>query len=628
MLGCWGLIFGAIVFSHYLSDLPDVSNLLPVNASQDITILDDRGRMVARRGLTQGQMVRVEDLPDYVPNAFIAIEDRRFRDHPGIDPIGLIRAAVENSMAGHVVQGGSTLTQQLAKNLFLSPGRNMARKTQEAMLALYLEYRYSKNQILTLYLHHVYFGAGVYGIEAAAEKFFGKHANELSLSEAAMLAGSVKAPARYNALADPDASLARAGAVLKAMREADFIDPATRAQAEATRPRILKSSGTPDSGYFADWVVSHLQGYIGDVREPVVVETSFDLETQQLAERAVTNGLAAEGARIGASQAALVAMTPDGAVRAMVGGASYEESGFNRATDAVRQPGSAFKPFVYLAALEHGHTPEDVMNDGPVDIHGWRPQDFEGEYQGPIPLLKAFAVSSNSVAAQLTAEAGPRQVATTAHRLGIASPLVAVSSLALGTSGVTPLELTGAYAPFANGGDGVVPFGIIRIRTQAGKLLYERHGSGIGRVMSAENNQAMTRLMVETVASGTGRAARLAERPSAGKTGTTQDSHDAWFVGFTADLVCGVWLGNDNSAAMHKAPGLTATGGGVPAHIFHAFMEEAEQGMPVRPLAGATLVATADTQAPAPSEPDAPTADAPKKPDAIERILNGLFGGT
>jgi penicillin-binding protein 1A len=464
-------------------------------------------------------------------------------------------------------------------------------------------------------------------VEAAATKFFGKSARELTLTEAAMLAGSVKAPARFNPIADPDASLGRAREVLKAMREADFIDPATRALAEATRPRILKSSGTPDSGYFADWVVSHLQGYIGEIKEPVVVETSFDLETQQLAERAVINGLAAEGARIGASQAALVAMTPDGAVRAMVGGASYDESAFNRATDAVRQPGSAFKPFVYLAALERGHTPEDVMNDGPVDIHGWRPQDFEGEYQGPIPLIRAFAVSSNSVAAQLTAEVGAKRVAATAHRLGIASPLAAVASLALGTSGVTPLELTGAYAPFANGGEGVTPFGIIRIRTQAGKILYERRGSGIGRVMSAENNQAMTRLMVEAVISGTGKAARIAERPSAGKTGTTQDSHDAWFVGFTADLVCGVWLGNDNSTAMHKAPGLTATGGGVPAHIFHAFMEEAEQGLPVRPLAGATVMAAMAT-APAEPQPAVPAEEAPKKPDAIERILDGLFGGT
>jgi penicillin-binding protein 1A len=627
MLGCWGLIFGGIFFSRFLSGLPDVSHLLLAGPSQDITILDDRGRLIARRGLTQGQTVRVEDLPDYVPNAFIAIEDRRFREHPGIDPIGLVRAASENMMVGHVVQGGSTLTQQLAKNLFLNSGRTYERKTQEAMLALYLEYRYSKNQILTLYLNRVYFGAGVFGVEAAAEKFFGKPARELNLTEAAMLAGSVKAPARYNPIADPDASLARAGQVLKAMREAGFIDAETRAAAESTRPKILRATGTPGSGWFADWVVARLHGLIGDTREPVIVETSFDLETQQLAERAVTRGLA-EGGRIGAGQAALVAMTPDGAVRAMVGGASYESSTFNRATDAVRQPGSAFKPFVYLAAFEHGRGPDDVMNDGPVDIHGWKPQDFEGEYQGPIPLIKAFAESSNSVAAQLTAEVGPRAVARTAHRLGIASPLSEVSSLALGTSGVTPLELTGAYAPFANGGQGVAPFGIVAVHTAAGKILYQHQNQDTGAVMTAAANRQMTRLMVETVSSGTGKAARLDERPSAGKTGTTQDSHDAWFVGFTADLVCGVWLGNDNSAPMHKAPGLTATGGGVPAHIFHAFMEDAEQAMPVRPLAGSNLVATADAPQAAAMPDGVQPAEATKKPDAIQRILDGLFGGT
>jgi penicillin-binding protein 1A len=638
MLSCWGLIFGAILFSRFLSGLPDMKRLLLVPPSQDVTILDDRGRLIARRGLTQGALIDVEQLPAYVPNAFIAIEDRRFREHPGIDPIGVVRAAFENIMAGHVVQGGSTLTQQLAKNLFLSPSRTYERKMQEALLALYLEYRYSKNQILTLYLNRVYFGAGAYGIEAAAEKFFGKHARALSLTEAAMLAGSVKAPARYNPFADPDASLVRAQSVLTAMREADFIDPAARAMAETTRPRILKASGTPGSGWFADWVVSQLPRFIGDSKTPVIVETSFDLPTQLLAERAVSNALATEGTRIGAGQAALVAMTPDGAVRAMVGGVSYQESGFNRATQAVRQPGSAFKPFVYLAAFEHGRTPEDVMNDGPVDIHGWKPQDFEGEYQGPISLIRAFALSSNSVAAQLTAEVGAAQVAGTAHRLGIVSPLAEVASLALGTSGVTPLELTGAYAAFANGGQKAAPFGVVAVRTRSGKPLYRRRASPAGAVMSQADNQAMTRLMVETVTDGTGRAARLAERPTAGKTGTTQDFHDAWFVGFTADLVCGVWVGNDNAAPMHKVPGLTATGGGVPAHIFHAFMEDAERNMPVRPLPGTTRIAVA--QAPPsqtlPSQTlpsqmrpsQAPAEAAAKKPDAIDRLLDSLTGGT
>ena len=627
MLGCWGVIFAAIFSSNFVSGLPDASHLLPTAASQDITILDDRGRLIARRGLTQGAMVPVEQLPAYVPAAFIAIEDRRFRTHPGIDPIGLVRASVENTMAGHVVQGGSTLTQQLAKNLFLSPSRTFDRKLQEALLALYLEYRYTKNQILMLYLNRIYFGAGVYGIDAAAEKFFGKPARALTLTEAAMLAGSVKAPARYNPIADADASLVRARVVLKAMREAGFIDADARARAETTRPRILKSSGTPGSGWFADWVVALLPGYIGGNKEPVIVETSFDLETQALAERAVMAGLAADGTKIGASQAALVAMTPDGAVRAMIGGAAYEQSSFNRATLAVRQPGSAFKPFVYLAVLEHGRSPDDMVSDAPVNIRGWKPQDFEGKYLGQISLTKAFAVSSNSVAAQLTQEVGPKVVARTAHRLGIASPLSEVASLALGTSGVTPLELTGAYAPFANGGEGVLPFGIIRIRTLSGKTLYERRAQGLGRVMRPADNQAMTRLMAETVASGTGKAGRLSGRPSAGKTGTTQDFHDAWFVGFTADLVCGVWIGNDDASPMKRA-----TGGGLPAQIFRGFMSAAEQDLPVRPLAGDMLAATPQTDTPPPAEAhDDSTPDTiaqSKKPDAIEQILNGLFGGT
>jgi penicillin-binding protein 1A len=620
MLAAWCAIFGAIFYSNFLSNLPDVKNLLVNGPTRDVTILDDRGRLIARRGLSQGRQVTVAELPAYVPNAFIAIEDHRFREHFGLDPIGMARAGLSNMMAGHVVQGGSTLTQQLAKNLFLTPSRTFDRKAQEAMLAVYLESRYSKDQILTLYLNRVYFGAGAFGIEAASEKFFGKHADELGLTEAAMLAGSVKAPARYNAIADTDASLARAQVVLRAMEDTGFIDDNTRIQAQATRPSIMKGSATPQSGYFADWVLSRLDGFIGDATEPVIVETSFDLETQIMAERAVARTLDTEGPRIGASQAALVAMTPDGAIRAMVGGRSYSESSFNRASDAERQPGSAFKPFVYLTAFEHGHTPDDIMRDGPVDIHGWKPSDFEGEYQGNITLTQAFAESSNVIAAQLTDQVGAKEVARTARRLGIVSPLVEVSSLALGTSGVTPLELTGAYVPFANGGEGVLPFGIVSIRTRTGKILYTRKGSALGAVMSPANNAAMTKLMVQTVLTGTGKAARLDERPSAGKTGTTQDSHDAWFVGFTADLVCGVWIGNDNSKPMHKAPGLTATGGGVPAHIFHAFMEDAEKDLPVMPLIGTTLVAqAADPPAQAQVQED-------KKPDAFERILSGIFG--
>ncbi len=612
LLLAWGAIFGAVIFSRFLSELPDVQGLMAAGPSHDITILDDEGRMVARHGLTQGSMIGVTDLPAYVPNAFIAIEDRRFRDHFGIDPIGLARAAVDNMMSGHVVQGGSTLTQQLAKNLFLDPNRTLRRKLQEATLALYLESRYSKDQILTLYLNRIYFGAGVYGIEGAAERFFGKPAAKLTLPEAAMLAGSVKAPARYNPLADPDASQARGQVVLRAMSNNGFITENERAQALATRPRILRNTGTPGSGYFADWVVSKLQGYIGEANEPLIVETTFDLDAQEEAERAVSSGLAHDGEKLHAKQAVLVAMTPDGAVRAMVGGRSYEQSPFNRATDAIRQPGSAFKPFVYLAAFEHGHKLDDQVNDGPVDIHGWQPDDYEGKFEGEVSLTRAFAKSSNSVAAQLTAEVGPEAVARTAKRLGITTPLEAVASLALGTSGVTPLDLTAAYAPFANGGHKMEPFGIVRIRTRSGRVLYRHTPPDDEAVMTPENDAAMTKLMAEVVTTGTGRAARLDERPSAGKTGTTQDFHDAWFVGFSADLVCGVWIGNDDNSAMAHA-----TGGTLPASIFKSFMEDAEYGLPAKPLPGMESV----TDMPVPQDKALSKDD-----NDLDKLIKSLFG--
>lgn len=626
LLLAWSIIFGAIFFSRWLAQLPDTAGLMNRPASPDITLLDVKGRFIARRGLTQGASVKIADLPSYVPNAFIAIEDRRFRDHPGLDPIGLGRAAFRNMLAGHVVEGGSTLTQQLAKNLFLQSQRTVDRKMQEALLALYLESRYSKDQILTLYLNRVYFGGGAFGIEAAAERFFDKHADELTLPEAAMLAGSVKAPANYNPLTNPDASAARGAIVLQAMVESGFISDAQRREATATRARTVRSTGTPGAGYFVDWVLARVADDIGPFDQPIIVQTTLDLDMQLKAERAVDASLAQQGAAFHAGQAALVAMTPNGAVRAMLGGRSYEQSPFNRASDAQRQPGSAFKPFVYLAAFEHGHTASEIMTDGPIAIRGWRPGNYEGHYEGQITLQRAFAKSSNAVAAQLTQAVGPGVVARTAHRLGIVSRLDAVPSLALGTSTVTPLELTTAYAPFANGGIGVSAYGISSIHTKAGKLLYSRKGDG-REVVMPEKAAQIARLMVETVSTGTGKAARLDERPSAGKTGTTQDFHDAWFIGFTADLVCGVWMGNDDSLPMKHA-----TGGGLPAHMFKSFMEDAEAGMPVRPLTGMTLLASASESA-TPATSSSPANEAAEttktgKPDTFQKILDSLFGGT
>ncbi len=621
LLCAWAFIFGAVIFSRYLSDLPDVKSLLVQSASHDITILDIRGRLIARRGLTQGKLVDVKDLPTYVPNAFIAIEDRRFRDHLGIDPLGLARAAYANMMAGRVVQGGSTLTQQLAKNLFLDSDRTYHRKIQEALLAVYLESRYSKDQILSLYLNRIYFGAGVYGIEAAAERFFGKPARQLTLPEAAMLAGSVKAPARYNPLADADASKARSEIVLRAMKAAGYIDASAERQAVASRPRVMRGAGTAGSGYFTDWVIAQIPGYIGETGEPLIVHTSFDLDMQAQAENAVASALASEGVKLHAGQAALIAMTPNGAIRAMVGGRSYVQSPFNRATEALRQPGSAFKPFVYLAALESGMSLNDTVNDAPVNIRGWKPSDFDNKYKGEISLIEAFAISSNSVAAQLTDRVGPKVVAKTAQQLGITSHLDTNVSIALGTSSVTPLELTGAYAPFANGGKGISPYGIVSIVTGKGRTLFAHKDSGLGQVISYDEAAQLSQLMSATVTYGTGKAARLSDRPSAGKTGTTQDFRDAWFVGYSADLVTGVWTGNDDSSNMHRA-----TGGGMPARIFKTFMENALDGVPASPLPGGALMAEAEQPAATPVSEAA--VEQPKKTDAFDALINSLFGGT
>jgi penicillin-binding protein 1A len=628
LLCAWAIMIGAGLIFHLESELPDTSHLLLQSPSHDITILDRNGRLIARKGLTQGATIAVRDLPRYVPNAFIAIEDRRFRDHMGLDVIGLVRAALENLAAGHVVQGGSTITQQLAKNLFLEPERTFKRKEQEALLALYLESHYGKDQILTLYLNRVYFGAGVYGIQAASERFFGKPATELSLTEAAILAGSVKAPAKYNSLADPEAADARAQTVLLAMRDAGFINETTRRIAAATPPHTIRATGTAGSGYFADWVAGRIAGYIGQIDRPIVVETTFDLSLQEKAERAIEEGLAREGQKFHAHEAALVLLSPDGAVRAMVGGRSYGLSPYNRATDAKRQPGSAFKPFVYLTALEHGHTPNDMVKDTPVSFGRWHPGNYEARYDGQVTLAHAFAKSSNSVAAQLTVETGPKAVARTAHRLGIASPLLAVPSLALGSATVTPLELTAAYVPFANGGARALPYGIREIRTRKGRVLYRRKLAEPERVMSAEHAAEMAELMVGTVTQGTGRAAKLDERPSAGKTGTTQDFRDAWFVGFTSDYICGAWIGNDRNTPM-----LHATGGTLPARMFKAFMEDAERGLPIQPLTSIRLAPPPPPSVATIASADATAADGVRRPDStsndtvFDKLLDNLFGG-
>lgn len=620
----WIALVLVTVFSYWISELPSTETVFVYQPGNDITLIDAKGRMIARRGLTQGESVPVGQLPAYVGNAFIAIEDRRFRSHFGIDPIGLVRAAFVDAVHGEFVQGGSTLTQQLAKNLFLTPNRTFRRKIEEAILAVFLEARYSKDQILSFYLNRVYFGAGVYGIEAASERYFNKPARQLTLPEAALLAGIVKAPSRYNPQNSPQAAMARASVVLAAMEEGHFIDHGQRLAAAKTRPKFAHSFGTPGAGYFVDYVISQLPGLVPSPKERLIVETTLDLDLQRNAENAVTGGLMREGGKLNASEGALVSVSQDGAVRALVGGSSYDESEFDRAVDAKRQPGSAFKPFVYLAALEHGHRPTDEVQDGPVTIGTWHPGNYEGEYEGEITLARALAHSSNSAAVQLTDEVGPDEVVSVAHRLGVSAALNPVPSLALGTSEVTPLELTAAYVPFANGGYGTTPYAVVRVRTESGKVLYQHQAGDPVRVMAPENDAFMTQMMLRTVTDGTGKAAALSGYAVAGKTGTSQDYRDAWFVGFSADYVTGVWIGNDNGSPMKKA-----TGGGLPSRIFRNYMQPAEHGLPARDLVGLTIFA--DEENP-PAQPDA-IPEETAKPEShdddvltiFQNLLNRLF---
>jgi penicillin-binding protein 1A len=482
-----------------------------------------------------------------------------------------------------VSQGGSTLTQQLAKNLFLTQERTFQRKLQEVELALWLERKHSKNEILELYLNRVYFGSGAYGVEAAAQRYFGKSAKNVTIAEAAMLAGLVKSPSRLAPNRNPEGAEARAQTVLTAMAEARFITEA-QAQASIGHPSYnVKPVGAGTINYVADWIGEVLDDLVGQIDQSVIVETSIDPKLQGVAEVAVIDELAAKSVKFNVSQGALVAMSPDGAVRAMVGGRNYSESQYNRAVTAKRQPGSAFKPFVYLTAIEQGLTPETVRQDAPLDIKGWKPENYTHQYFGSVTLTQALAMSLNTVAVRLGLEVGPKNVVRTAHRLGISSKLDANASIALGTSEVSMVELVGAYAPFSNGGLGVSPHVVNKIRTVDGKVLYMRSTDQLGQVIDPQYVAMMNTMMQETLLSGTAHKAELPGWQAAGKTGTSQDFRDAWFIGYTSNLVTGVWLGNDDNSPTKKA-----TGGGLPVEIWTRFMKAAHQGVAPAPLPAST----------------------------------------
>ena len=620
VLGLWGAIALVGIMVWVGAHLPPLQALEIPKRPPTIQIVGLDGSVLATRGEMAGANVALKDLPPYLPQAFIAIEDRRFYSHYGVDPLGILRAAVTNILHRGVSQGGSTLTQQLAKNLFLTQERTMARKLQEVELALWLERKHSKAEILELYLNRVYFGSGAYGVEAAAQRYFGKPAKNVTVAEAAMLAGLVKSPTRLAPNRNPEGAEKRAEIVLAAMADAKFITQA-QAQASIGHPSYnVKAVGAGTVNYVADWIGEVLDDLIGPLDESIVVETSIDPKLQSVAEAAVIDELAAKSLKFNVSQGALVAMTPDGAVRAMVGGRNYAESQYNRAVTARRQPGSAFKPFVYLTAIEAGLTPETIRQDAPINIKGWKPENFEHEYLGSVTLTQALSMSLNTVAVRLGLEVGPKNVVRTAHRLGISSKLEPNASIALGTSEVSLTELVGAYAPFANGGQGVSPHVVMKIRTAAGKVLYTRPPDALGQVIDPRNVAMMNTMMQETLLSGTAHKAELPGWMAAGKTGTSQDFRDAWFIGYTANLVTGVWLGNDDNSPTKKA-----TGGGLPVEVWTRFMKAAHQGVPIVALpnsqpAGGLLTNFAQVAPQAsPSQVSAPTAYAPSFPGAPNR---------
>src|SRR5947208_4980717 len=497
VLALWAAIALVGVIVWVGAHLPPIQALEIPKRPPTIEITGFDGSVLATRGEMPGANVSLKELPPYLPKAFIAIEDRRFYSHYGVDPLGIARAAVANVLHRGVSQGGSTLTQQLAKNLFLTQERTLQRKLQEVELALWLERKHSKSEILELYLNRVYFGSGAYGVEAAAQRYFGKSAKNVTVAEAAMLAGLVKSPSRLAPNRNPEGAEKRAQTVLPAMAEAK-ISTAAQAQASIGHPSYnMKAAGAGTINYVADWIGEVLDDLIGQIDQNIVVETSIDPKLQSVAEAAVIDELAAKSVKFHVTQGALVAMTPDGAVRAMVGGRNYADSQYNRAVTAKRQPGSAFKPFVYLTAIEAGLMPETIRQDAPLDVKGWKPAQDEHEDFGAVTLTQALAMSLNTVAVRLGLEVGPKNVVRTAHRLGISSKLDANATIALGTSEVSLTELVGAYAPFANRGLGVSPHVVTKIRTSDGKVLYARSADQLGQVIEPRHAAAMNAMMRE-----------------------------------------------------------------------------------------------------------------------------------
>jgi len=566
--GCF--ILSLAVVYYYSRDLPPLSSLDHLQRPAQITLVDARGEFLTRYGQLHGEPVVVDTLPSHVVQAFLATEDRNFYHHWGVNPVAIIRALIVNMREGSVRQGGSTITQQFAKNVFLTPDRTIKRKMQEMLLALQLEMTYSKDEILAFYLNNVYFGAGTWGISAASERYFEKAPTELTVGEAAMLAGLLKAPSRYSPSASPDAARARAQVVLAAMVDAGYLKPEEAESITSQRIASVSHRRNP-APYATDFAMAELNEIMPQLKHDIIIHTTIDLQAHQRAQEAI-KALPERDTRVASDvQVAMVALEADGAVRLLVGGKDYAESEYNRATHALRQPGSAFKPFVYLAALEDGRQPDDIILDTPVELSDWAPSNYKDKYYGAVPMAEALARSLNAAAIRLQEETGRDRVVAVAKRLGFPGEIDPGAALALGVNEATPLNLAATYLPFANHGVTAQPYIITSIYTESGKVLYAREDKPGRYVVAEEDLIALNHMMRKTVDDGSGKAAALPGYVAMGKTGTTQESRDAWFAGHAAGVTGVVWLGKDDYAPMRDgwAP---VSGSGAPAILWKDMM--------------------------------------------------------
>ena len=570
-LALWGFAGVVLIVVYFGYDLPAITDVKPLEQKPSITVLAADNSLIARYGGLKGDVVALKDLPPDVGHAVLAIEDRRFYKHPGIDVVGLGRAMWVNARAGRWVQGGSTLTQQLAKNLFLTSDKTIRRKVQEALMALYIEHKFTKDDILEAYLNRVYFGSGAYGVDAAARTYFSKPARNLTLWESAELAGLLKAPSRFSPASSPELARDRAKTVIKAMEEAGYITEKREKSEMQLANKAVKSAAPGGlNRYFSDWVVNQIDSYVGDITGDIVVRTTLRPQLQSLAEsnaKAFFKTLKPED-RI--SQMALVTLAKDGAVLAMIGGTDYAQSQFNRATQGERQPGSSFKPFVYLAALEAGFNPEDHILDAPFTSGSYRPDNYENKYFGDVTLTFALAHSLNTATIRLLSEVGVERMLDVASRAGFSEKFKPELATGLGADETNLLDLTNAYAVIANGGQGVWPYALISIEDTGGRIYYRRDSADFTQVFSPHDIAQLDGMLEQVVAQGTGMAAQLSRGHVAGKTGTTQNYRDAWFVGYTDRLVTGIWMGNDDGAAMNRV-----SGGKYPARLWHDYMNAA-----------------------------------------------------